>query len=61
VKTLSFVSPARVLSRVVDQLRVDLDPNVVNALSETDFGVWSTPEGVPYVDGVFGFIFNGLN
>jgi hypothetical protein len=48
---LAFVSPATVLPRIVDQLWADINPSVVNALTETDIGIWLTPEGTTYVDG----------
>jgi hypothetical protein len=51
VGTLAFVSPVTVLPRVVDQLRADINLSVVNALTETDIGIWLTPEGTTYVDG----------
>jgi len=51
VTTLSFVSPASVLPRVVKQLQADLDPASLNALSDFDLGVWATPEGTTFVDG----------
>lgn len=51
VGTLAFVSPATVLPQIVDQLRADINPSVVNALTEMDFGIWLTPEGTTYVDG----------
>lgn len=51
VGTLAFVSPATVLPRIVDKLRADINPSVINTLTETDFGIWITPEGSTYVDG----------
>ncbi|KAF9496394.1 ARM repeat-containing protein [Pleurotus eryngii] len=48
--TLAFIAPSTVVPRVVDQLKVDLDPSTVNGLTDMDLGVWSTPEGVPFVD-----------
>lgn len=53
VGTLAFVSPATVLPRIIDQLRADINPSVVNTLTDADFGVWLTPEGTTYVDGQF--------
>jgi hypothetical protein len=53
VTTLAFVSPAAVLPRIVEQLRADINPRAVNALSELDFGVWATPEGSTFIDGDF--------
>ncbi|TFK45118.1 armadillo-type protein [Crucibulum laeve] len=50
VSTLTFVSPNTVLPRVMDQLKVDLDPSVINALTELDLGVWNTPQDTTYVD-----------
>ncbi|THU98405.1 ARM repeat-containing protein [Dendrothele bispora CBS 962.96] len=50
VTTLAFVSPESVLPRIVDQLRDDINVNVLNSLTDFDFGVWSTPEGTTYVD-----------
>ncbi|KAG6810659.1 hypothetical protein H0H92_010871 [Tricholoma furcatifolium] len=50
VSTLAFVAPATVLPRIVEQLRTDIDPAVINALTESDFGIWMTPEGTTYVD-----------
>ncbi|KAG6815998.1 hypothetical protein H0H93_008704 [Arthromyces matolae] len=50
VGTLAFVAPEEVLPRLIDQLRSDMDQDVVNALTESDFGIWETPEGTTYVD-----------
>ncbi|KAK0434719.1 hypothetical protein EV421DRAFT_1909191 [Armillaria borealis] len=44
VTTLAFVSPETPVSRIVDQLRKDIDTNVINGLSEDDLGIWLTPE-----------------
>ncbi|KAI0060576.1 ARM repeat-containing protein [Artomyces pyxidatus] len=49
ITTLAFVAPDTVLPRVMDQLREDIGSDV-NALSESDLGIWATPEGVAYVD-----------
>jgi len=53
VTTLAFVSPATVLPRIVEQLRADINPSLVNALTESDFGIWATPEGSTFIDGKF--------
>ena len=45
VSTLAFVSPGTVLPQIVE--------SVVNALSESDFAIWATPEGSTYIDGKF--------
>ncbi|PBK90411.1 ARM repeat-containing protein [Armillaria gallica] len=50
VTTLAFVSPETAVPRIVDQLRKDIDANVINGLSEDDLGIWLTPEGTTYVD-----------
>ncbi|KAH9944598.1 armadillo-type protein [Amylocystis lapponica] len=50
VTTLTFVSPSDILSRIVDQLRSDINPSEINTLTETDFGIWATSEGQTYVD-----------
>ncbi|KAF8627766.1 hypothetical protein AX17_006131 [Amanita inopinata Kibby_2008] len=50
VKTLAFVSPETVLPRIYEQLCADLDPALVNDLTNTDLGIWKTPEGTTYVD-----------
>ena len=51
--TLAFVSPASVLPVIVKQLQADLDPTIVNSLTDVDHGVWSTPEGSIFVDGSY--------
>lgn len=53
ITTLTFISPATVLSRIVDQLKDDLDPAVLNSLTDDDLAIWATPEGTTFVDGVF--------
>lgn len=51
VGTLAFVSPDVVLPRVVKQLRTDINPDVINSLSDSELGIWSTPKGMTYVNG----------
>ena len=51
MRTLAFVSPAVVLPRVVMQLRADINPDLINNLSDLDLGIWSAPEGSTYVNG----------
>ncbi|TFK68469.1 ARM repeat-containing protein, partial [Pluteus cervinus] len=48
--TLVFVSPETVLPRVIDQLRVDINFNILHSLTETDYAIWRTLEGTTYVD-----------
>jgi hypothetical protein len=51
VTTLAFVSPSRVLHRALEQLRIDINPAVINAITETEIAIWATPEGTAFVDG----------
>ncbi|KAJ7449659.1 armadillo-type protein [Mycena latifolia] len=48
--TLVFVAPEAILPRIVEQLRADIDPSVVNALTEEDLGMWRMPEGSTFID-----------
>ncbi|KAJ7252741.1 armadillo-type protein [Mycena haematopus] len=48
--TLVFVAPDVVLPRIVEQLRVDIDPYTLNALTEEDLGMWRMPEGNTFID-----------
>ncbi|KAF8057458.1 armadillo-type protein [Lyophyllum atratum] len=48
--TLVFVAPEPVLPRVMEQLKVDINPAVINSLTELDIGIWLTPEGTTYTD-----------
>ncbi|KAG1734519.1 armadillo-type protein [Suillus lakei] len=50
ISTLAFVCPEHVLPKIMEQLRADIDSSTINALSEADFGIWETPEGITYVD-----------
>ncbi|KAH9485783.1 eIF-2-alpha kinase activator gcn1 [Psilocybe cubensis] len=50
VTTLAFISPALVLSCIVDQLKDDLNPDILKAISDEDLAIWATPEGTTYVD-----------
>lgn len=49
--TLAFVAPDSVLPRLIDQLRADINPNVINGLSDSDIGIWLAPEGTTFVNG----------
>lgn len=51
ISVLAFVSPEVILPRVVEQLRADINPETINALTDLDLGVWATPEGTTFVDG----------
>ncbi|KAK0212097.1 armadillo-type protein [Desarmillaria ectypa] len=57
VITLAFVSSETAVPRIVDQIRKDIDANVINGLSNDDLGIWATPEGTTYVDGETPLIF----
>ncbi|PCH35750.1 ARM repeat-containing protein [Wolfiporia cocos MD-104 SS10] len=50
ITTAVFVAPEVVLPRVIEQLKADINPDEINALTQMDIGVWSTPEGQTYVD-----------
>ncbi|KAF8959922.1 armadillo-type protein [Flammula alnicola] len=50
ITTLAFISPSLVLPRIVEQLQQDLDPNVLNTLSDDELAIWATPEGTTFVD-----------
>ncbi|KAF9479098.1 ARM repeat-containing protein [Pholiota conissans] len=50
ITSSTFISPATVLPRVVDQLKTDLDPAVLTALTDDDLAIWATPEGTTFVD-----------
>lgn len=53
VISLAFVSPSSVLPRIIEQLQEDLNPKVINSISDDDLAIWATPEGTTYVDGQF--------
>ncbi|KAJ7672704.1 armadillo-type protein [Mycena rosella] len=48
--TLVFVAPEAVLSRIIEHLRTDIDPSILNALTEEDLGMWRMPEGSTFID-----------
>ncbi|KAM0756603.1 ARM repeat-containing protein [Meredithblackwellia eburnea MCA 4105] len=48
--TLAFVSPSTVVPAIVAQLRDDLDVKRLEFIGSTEYGIWATPEGVPFVD-----------
>ncbi|KAJ7720581.1 armadillo-type protein [Mycena maculata] len=48
--TIVFIAPDAVLPRIVEQLRTDIDPAVLNALTEEDLGMWRMPEGSTFID-----------
>ncbi|KAJ8595557.1 ARM repeat-containing protein [Rhizopogon salebrosus TDB-379] len=50
MSSLAFVCPEVVLPKVMDQLRANVDALTINALTEAEFGIWETPEGMTYVD-----------
>ncbi|CAA7260345.1 unnamed protein product [Cyclocybe aegerita] len=50
ITTLAFVSPANVLPRVTEQLKSDINPEVLNSLSDDDLAIWATAEGTTFVD-----------
>jgi len=51
ITTLAFVSPDKALPSLVEIVKQDMDPELLRSLTQFDYNVWSTPEGVPFVDG----------
>lgn len=49
------MSPDVALPRAVTQLRADINPDLINSLTETDFGIWATPEDTTFVNGMMSF------
>ncbi len=35
----------------MDQIKADLEPKVLNSLTDFDYGVWQMPEGTAFIDG----------
>lgn len=56
VSTLAFVSPGDILPKILEQLRQDINLDVLSSLTEDEFGIWATPEGTAFVDGSSSFI-----
>ncbi|KAJ8518630.1 hypothetical protein ONZ45_g4322 [Pleurotus djamor] len=50
ITTLTFISPADIVPKLIVQLQSDLDPIPIQNLTDLDFGVWGTPEGTTYID-----------
>jgi hypothetical protein len=36
----------------VEQLRADINPSIVNGLTQAELSIWATPEGTTFVDGM---------
>jgi len=51
MSTLAFVCLEIVLPKIMRQLRADIDSSTIDAPTETEFGIWETPEGMMHVDG----------
>lgn len=49
--TLVFIEPDLVLPKFLDQIRFDLDSAKLGAITPTDLAIWTTEEGVAFVDG----------
>jgi hypothetical protein len=60
VTTLTFVAPALILPRVMDQLRRDLDPAELESIGLHEYSIWKTPEGTLFVDGELFTLTKGL-
>ncbi|KAJ4478479.1 armadillo-type protein [Lentinula aciculospora] len=50
VTTLAFVSPGDVLPKIFEQLKQDIDVDILDSLTEDDFGIWATAEGTTFID-----------
>ncbi|KAF5368138.1 hypothetical protein D9615_010210 [Tricholomella constricta] len=46
-----WLAPEVFFPRIMEQLQVDMNPSLINSLTETDFGIWLTPNGMTYIDG----------
>ena len=55
IATITFVAPEAVVTRVIERLNVDLKADDIEALTEEDFGIWSTPEGTAFIDGTVAY------
>lgn len=51
MQTLAFVAPEAVIPRVLEKLKAYLKPVALEALTEEDFSIWTTPEGTLFKDG----------
>jgi hypothetical protein len=40
----------------LEQLQVDINPSLLNALTEEDLGMWRMPEGSTFIDGLSLFL-----
>jgi len=47
-----FISAEMVIPRVVEQLHVDINPAIINTVTETELGIWATPDGEMFFDGM---------
>ena len=56
ISTLAFVCPDVVLPHVLSEIRSDIAENEASSLDATDFAIWQTPEGTPYIDGTVNVI-----
>ncbi|KAK4705757.1 hypothetical protein P7C70_g456, partial [Phenoliferia sp. Uapishka_3] len=48
--TLAFVSPSVAVPDLFSQLQDDLSVHHLSFIGPTEYGIWSTPEGTPFVD-----------
>jgi hypothetical protein len=52
ISTMVFISAEMVIPRVVEQLHMDINPAIINAVTETELGIWATPDGETFFDGI---------
>ena len=48
--TLALILPATIVPLLFAQFENDLDPSKLAFIGSTEYGVWATPEGTPFVD-----------
>lgn len=52
VTTLAFVAPVEVIPIFLNKINSLLAPGPLQKLGTYEYGVWTTPQGTPFVDGV---------
>ncbi|ORY90168.1 ARM repeat-containing protein [Leucosporidium creatinivorum] len=48
--TLALILPAVIVPLLFTQFEDDLNPSHLTFIGSTEYGVWATPEGIPFVD-----------
>lgn len=55
VATLAFVAPTQFLPSFCNRIAQALDPAALSFIGDTELGIFSTPAGIPYIDGKYDF------